>query len=138
MSIHNWVSGYIKINLLELGVILPTPLSVPVPSPKQERKRAQHKHRPLLMVHRHHNKLEVRPTLLETKFQVSVPKKKGGLHPTVLFIVWALPENFSLFPSFPLTFGLFFFLIVAVLGFESHDGLQKFLLKKTSSFALKT
>lgn len=44
MSIHNRVSGYVKIYLLELGVVHPTPLPFPVPIPKQERKRAQHKH----------------------------------------------------------------------------------------------
>lgn len=44
MSIHDRVSGYIKIYLLELGVVHPTPLRFPVPIPKQERKRAQHKH----------------------------------------------------------------------------------------------
>ena len=74
------------------------PFSSPssLPPPKQERKRAERKHRPELTVC-HHNKLEVRPALLETEPQVLVARHKkrplshrpvnsGGALPRVLVV----------------------------------------------------
>lgn len=82
---------------------------------------------------RHHNKLGVRPTLLETKFQVPVAKHKGDSSPQSCDSVGPT-EEFLVVSTFSLNvFGGF----VVVWGFESNDELQKFLLKKTSSFVLK-
>lgn len=80
MSIHDRVSSYVKIYLLELGVVHPTPFHSQYPSPN--RKESAPSINTQAIGHGcHHNKLEVRPTLLETKFQVSAAKHKGGSSP---------------------------------------------------------
>lgn len=87
--------------------------------------------RPMLTVC-HHNKLEVRPALLETEPQVLVAKHKRSLFPTDLLTVRALPKSFWLFPHL---FSLSLFSLNESFGKVATDS-KSFPLSQTSKSAL--
>lgn len=81
----------------------------------------------------HHNKLEVRPKLRETKFQVSVAKRKRGTPPHRAVYSVGPTQEFLVVSTF--SFNVLGVLLVLTL--KVTTGFKSFPLKKTSRFALQ-